>query len=248
MKRYDINVHFDAQITMHGIVANSLDEAKAIARKNAKMMNLFAGAVLATDTDEWEADSVALSDADIRRKEREKVQDYLSWWMCQQTPTTVYCIAFLEDRPVWNEGIDDDSQWEQDLLNGIQEGTHPLTALCDRYARLFALQQWHDVENRQLQDWDEAWQVADTFPKSKRVIVETVEPDADTGDMVYYMVDGCDEGGGYQEYAGQWSVTCSAIGKHGQTSCRSANPANLRRWAELMIKAGRVLDIYATSY
>jgi len=249
MKRYDIDVHFDAHITMHGIVAASLDEAKAIARRDAGEMNLFAAAMEVTDTDEVEADSQELTTEEIRDEEREKIQEYVGWWMVQQTPTLIYSIAFLGDRVAWDEYLEEtDPAWETELMEGLQKQTHPLTELADRYARMFALMEWHDVVERQLRDWDEAWQVADTFPKTKRVIVETVEYDPDTEDMIYYMVDGCDEGGGYQEYQGQWSVTCSEVKDYGQRSCRSANPANLRRWAELMINHGRVCDIYVTEY
>ena len=52
MKTYDIDVHFDASIRMHGIIAESEEQARTIARKRAKEMNLFAAAVEREDAGE----------------------------------------------------------------------------------------------------------------------------------------------------------------------------------------------------
>ena len=50
MKTYDINIHFDAAITMHGIVADNEEEAKRLAYERASQMNLFCAAMDTTPT------------------------------------------------------------------------------------------------------------------------------------------------------------------------------------------------------
>ena len=74
MKTYDIDVHFDASIRMHGIIAESEEKAREIARRMAKEMNLFAAAVEREDAGEKVAESHELTPQEIRREEREQVQ------------------------------------------------------------------------------------------------------------------------------------------------------------------------------
>ena len=50
MKTYDINIHFDAAITLHGIVADNEEEAKRLAYERASQMNLFCAAMDTTPT------------------------------------------------------------------------------------------------------------------------------------------------------------------------------------------------------
>ena len=50
MKTYDINIRFDAAITLHGIVADNEEEAKRLAYERASQMNLFCAAMDTTPT------------------------------------------------------------------------------------------------------------------------------------------------------------------------------------------------------
>ena len=117
--------------------------------------------------------------------------------------------------------------------------------------------------------WDAAWQQAKADPEGTRVIVETAEedPSAPRNEFGrYYMIDGS-EAESCIDHAGQWVVVRVDTvespfevrrpnwhQRHGyadnetQLMCKCENPANIVRWARLMIDAGRVTDIYADSY
>ena len=117
--------------------------------------------------------------------------------------------------------------------------------------------------------WDAAWQQAKADPEGTRVIVETAEedPSAPRNEFGrYYMIDGS-EADSCIDHAGQWVVVRVDTvespfevrrpnwhQRHGyadnwtQLMCKCENPANIVRWARLMIDAGRVTDIYADSY
>ena len=295
MKTYDIDVHFDASIRMHGIIAESEEQAREIARRTAKEMNLFAAAVEREDAGEKVAESHELTPQEIRREEREQVEELVPWLLEQQTPTEWHYYAnggefdwtcyegcgqaravesSLSDsraKAGSTEGQSDDTtQWERRLFAAIADGTHKDTALFNRYARLLSRQRWQEHADTLYSDWDEAWQQARRDPEETRVIIETNEqdPSAPRNEFGrYYMVDGSEKEESYIEFAGQWVVTrvdtvtspfevhrpnwCSAQGyadKSKQICCRSSHPANVTRWARLMIDAGRVTDIYADCY
>lgn len=117
--------------------------------------------------------------------------------------------------------------------------------------------------------WDAAWQQARQDPEGTRVIVETAEQDPSAPDNEfgrYYMIDGS-EAESCIEHAGQWVVirvdtVTSPYEVHrpnwahlngyadncAQLACRCENPNNIVRWAEKMINAGRVTDIYPDCY
>ena len=321
MKTYDIDVHFDASIRMHGIIAESEEQAREIARARAKEMNLFVkpndqsgarsgfgmarkdgrnvnlfcAAIERRDAGEEVAESHELTPQEIRREEREQVQELVPWLLEQVTPTEWHDCA--EGYPfIWTdyEGCgqaravesslsdsrakagstegqsEDTSEWERRLIAAIADGTHPETALYNRYARMAARQKWEEFADGQRRDWDEAWAAAQRDPEGTRVIIETPEADPSAPQNAfgrYYMVDGSMKEECYIEFAGQWVVTrvdtvtspfevhrpnwCSAQGyadSSKQICCRSSHPANVTRWAYAMIAAGRVLDIYNDGY
>ena len=270
MKTYDIDVHFDASIRMHGIIAESEEQARDIARRTAKEMNLFAAAVEREDAGEKVAECRELTAEEIRREEREQVQELVPWLLEQQTPTEwhYYANGGAFDWTCYQS--EDTTQWERRLIAAIADGTHPETALYNRYARMAARQKWEEFADGQRRDWDEAWAAAQRDPEGTRVIIETPEEDPSAPRNAfgrYYMVDGSEREECYIEYAGQWVVTrvdtvtspfevqrpnwCSAQGyadSSKQICCRSSHPANVTRWAYAMIAAGRVLDIYNDGY
>ncbi len=270
MKTYDIDVHFDASIRMHGIIAESEEQAREIARQRAKEMNLFAAAVECEDAGEKVAESHELTAEELRREEREQVQELVPWLLEQVTPTEWHDCA--EGYPfIWTDYQSEDAtEWERRLIADIANGTHPETALYNRYARMAARQKWEEFADGQRRDWDEAWAAAQRDPEGTRVIIETPEADPSAPRNAfgrYYMVDGSEREECYIEYAGQWVVTrvdtvtspfevqrpnwCSAQGyadSSKQLCCRSSHPANVTRWAYAMINAGRVLDIYNDGY
>ena len=75
MKTFDIDVHFDASIRMHDIIAESEEQARDIARKTAKEMNLFAEAVEREDAGEKVAECRELTPQELKREEREQVEE-----------------------------------------------------------------------------------------------------------------------------------------------------------------------------
>lgn len=235
MRTYDIDVHFDASIRMHGIIAESEEQAREIARRTAKEMNLFAAAVEREDAGEKVAESHELTPQEIRREEREQVQELVPWLLEQQTPTEWHYYAnggefdwtcyegcgqaravesSLSDsraKAGSTEGQSEDTtQWERRLFAAIADGTHKDTALYNRYARLLARQKWEEFADGQRRDWDEAWAAAQRDPEGTRVIIETPEADPSAPQNAfgrYYMVDGSEREECYIEFAGQWVVT-----------------------------------------
>lgn len=270
MKTYDIDVHFDASIRMHGIIAESEEQARDIARKMAKEMNLFAAAVEREDAGEKVTESHELTTEEVKGEEREQVAELVPWLLEQQTPTEWHYYAHGGAFDWTCYESEDTTQWERQLFASIANGTHKDTALFNRYARLLSRQRWQEHADTLYSDWDEAWQQARRDPEETRVIIETNEadPSAHTNEFGrYYMVDGSEKEESYIEFAGQWVVTrvdtvtspfevhrpnwCSAQGyadKSKQICCRSSHPANVTRWARLMIDAGRVVSIYADGY
>ena len=261
MKTFDIDVHFDASIRMHGIIAESEEQAREIARRMAKEMNLFAAAVEREDAGEKVAESRDLTAEEIRREEREAVMDFVSEYVEQQTPTEVKDIA--DGYGVnWLEWVGEyDEEWKNNLFGSISEATHRDTALFERYAQMYARSRWEQVADTLYSDWDEAFSKARREPKDYRVIVETNEREEETGDGDrYYMIDRWEPLSGTM--LERWHVIrcdCAAspydtrtakaytVGTETQPSCE-ASPANVTRWARLMIDAGRVVSIYAEDY
>lgn len=270
LRQFDIDVHFDASITMYGIIAETEQEAREIARQRAKEMNLFCAAIERQDAGEEVAEAHELTADGLRREEREQVQELVPWLLEQVTPTEWHDCA--EGYPfIWTDyEAEDTADWERRLFAAIADGTHPEAALYNRYARMYARQKWEEFADEQRRDWDEAWAAAQRDPEGTRVIVETPEADPSAPQNVfgrYYMVDGSTKEECYIEYAGQWVVTrvdtvtspfevqrpnwCSAqdyADSSKQLCCRSSHPANVTRWAYAMIAAGRVLDIYNDGY
>jgi hypothetical protein len=270
MKTYDIDVHFDASIRMHGIIADSEEQARDIARKTAKEMNLFAAAVEREDAGEKVAECRELTAEEIRREEREQVEELVPWLLEQQTPTEWHYYAHGGAFDWTCYQSEDTTDWERQLFASIANGTHKDTALFNRYARLLSRQRWQDHAATLYSDWDEAWQQARRDPEETRVIIETNEqdPSAPRNEFGrYFMVDGSMKEESYIEFAGQWVVTrvdvvtspfevhrpnwCSAQGyadSSKQICCRSSRPNNVTRWAKKMIDAGRVVSISAEGY
>ena len=269
MKTYDIDVHFDASIRMHGIIAESEEQARDIARRMAKEMNLFAAAVEREDAGEKVAESHELTAEEVKREEREQVAELVPWLLEQQTPTEWHYYANGGTFGWTDYESDDATEWERQLFASIANGTHKDTALFNRYARLLSRQRWQEHAATLYSDWDEAWQQARRDPEETRVIIETNEqdPTAPANEFGrYYMIDGSESESSI-EHAGQWVVirvdTVTSpyevhrpnfAAAHGysdnqtQLACRCENPNNVTRWARLMIDAGRVTDIYADCY
>ncbi len=270
LRTYDIDVHFDASIRMHGIIAESEEQAREIARRTAKEMNLFAAAVEREDAGEKVAESHELTPQEVKREEREQVAELVPWLLEQQTPTEWHYYAHGGAFDWTCYESEDTTDWDRQLVSNIANGTHKDTELFNRYARLLSRQRWQEHAATLYSDWDEAWQQARRDPEETRVIIETNEQDPSaTGNEFgrYYMVDGSEKEESYIEFAGQWVVTrvdtvtspfevhrpnwCSAQGyadSSKQLCCRSSRPNNVTRWARLMIDAGRVVSIYAEGY
>jgi hypothetical protein len=266
MKKYKINVHYDMVISTE-VIADSISEACRLAREKADSMDHEARELVATDCQLADNDPITeLTTSDVRRMEREAVTEFVVNYIEQQTPTEVFCIAHGSEGLNWVElNGPDEPQWRNELFLSISDMKHADTALFDRYARMYARQRWQQVADRQARDWDHAWAEARRDPERLRVIVETIENDGEDGNR-YYMIDGSTEESG-AEWPGDWYISRNDIvtspypvrrpnynhlhnyfDDQAQPTCRVSNPNNLTRWAEKMIRAGRVLDIYAESY
>lgn len=265
MKKYQIAVHYDMVINVD-VIAESLGDAYTKARKEADGLSTQAMECVNASCELLDRPQ-ELTDEDIRRMSHKNVVDYVGWYMDRLTPTEIHeaangCrIDWLE-----SQGVSTPT-WERELFGSIELGTHPQTQIFDRYARLYARQCWERVKRQHGDEWNHAWQQARSNPEKYRVIVETNEPDGDdTNELRYYMVDGS-ENESCIEHAGQWAVIRSDIVKSpyevhrpnwhfknhygdniDQLLCRCENHNNITRWASKMIEAGRVLDIYATTY
>ena len=117
--------------------------------------------------------------------------------------------------------------------------------------------------------WAMAWAKAQANPDTHRVIVETNEQDPSAPNNEYgryYMVDywkaeDTEEGVGrwvvirvdlaespFEVHRPNWRTAEGYDDRATQPHCRVSNPDNVTRWAEKMINAGRVTDIYADCY
>ena len=117
--------------------------------------------------------------------------------------------------------------------------------------------------------WAMAWAKAQANPDTHRVIVETNEQDPSAPQNEfgrYYMVDywkaeDTEEGVGrlvvirsdiaespFEVHRPNWHHLNGYDDRATQPHCRVSNPDNITRWAEKMINAGRVMDIYADCY
>lgn len=266
MKKYSINVHYDMVINVE-VVADSLEQAKQTAYDQAAGMDIGGAECVGHDEclcDEWE-----LTEREVRKMENEKVLEMVGEYVEQQTPTEVKDIAdgwgvnWLE----WTG--DDETAFYNDLFRAISSCEHPRTAVFERYAQMYAHRRWQEVMDAQARQWDKAFQKAKKDPEGTRVIVETNEqdPTAPANEFGrYFMVDFW-KAENTGEQVGRWVVIRSDVvtspyevrrpnfltSQHyadnsTQPHCRCSNPNNVTRWAERMIKAGRVLDIYADCY
>jgi hypothetical protein len=217
-----------------------------------------------------------LSDRELRRMENEKVRAAAkSWFDSYDDPhdndqvKTLAAVAFGRDTIYWIADSDNPAKWESCLMKSINDGTHPRTAIFERYARMLARRRWQEVKDSQAREWDEAFSKAKADPEGTRVIVETNEQDPTAPDSEfgrYFMVDGSTENS-CADYAGQWVVirvdTVTSpyevrrpnwnhlhnyMDNEAQPFCKVSNPNNVTRWAERMINAGRVVSIYADCY
>ena len=269
MKTYNIDVHFDAAITMHGIIAESEEQAREIARKQAKEMNLFCAAMVTKDNGEEVAEAHELTAGELREEEREQVQELVPWLLDQETPTEWHYYANGGAFGWTDYENENTTEWERRLFAAIADGTHPETALYNRYARMYARQKWEEHADGLKLSWAMAWAKVQANPKELRVIVETNEEDPSAPQNSfgrYYMVDGS-ESESCIDHAGQWVVIRVDTVKspfevrrpnwhhlngyadsETQLMCKCENRNNITRWARKMIDAGRVTDIYANSY
>lgn len=247
-------------------MADSIGEAAQIAKDKAARLPMEAAECV--DQDACLADDPqGLSDREVKRMENEKVQEFVSEYVEQQTPTEVHDIA--EGYGVnWLEWTgDDETAFYNDLFRAISSCEHPRTAIFKRYARMYARRRWQEVKDSQAREWDAAFQKAKADPEGTRVIVETNEQADDDNEFGrYFMVDGSTENS-CADYAGQWVVirvdTVTSpyevrrpnwnhlhnyMDNEARPFCKVSNPNNVTRWAERMINAGRVVSIYADCY
>lgn len=266
MKKYEVKVTYTVY-DYYTVYAESEDEARDMARQEADDDSLNEFKQLDAQTDIEAAEE--LSEREVKRMENEKVQEFVSEYVEQQTPTEVHDIA--EGYGVnWLEWTgDDETAFYNGLFHAISSCEHPRTAIFERYARMYARRRWQEVAREQAREWDEAFQKAKADPEGTRVIVETNEQDPTAPENEfgrYFMVDfwKAEDTG---EQVGRWVVIRSDVvtspyevrrpnfltSQHyadnaTQPHCRCSNPNNVTRWAERMIKTGRVVSIYADCY
>lgn len=268
MKKYIFDIHYDMVIRGIEVMADNEQEAAQLAKDKAARLPMEAAECVEQTV--WPSGNPQeLSEREVKRMENEKVMEFVSEYVEQQTPTEVHDIA--EGYGVnWLEWVGQyDEEWKNNLFGSINDGTHPRTAIFERYARMYARSRWQEVAQEQAREWDEAFQKAKADPEGTRVIVETNEQDPTAPDNEfgrYFMVDGSTENS-CADYAGQWVVirvdTVTSpyevrrpnwnhlhnyMDNEAQPFCKVSNPNNVTRWAERMINAGRVVSIYADCY
>ena len=253
MKKYIFDIHYDMVIRDIEVVADNEQEAAQIAKDKAARLPMEAAECVDQDTCLAD-DPQELSEREVKRMENEKVMEFVSEYVEQQTPTEVHDIA--EGWGVnWLEWTgDDETAFYNDLFRAIISCEHPRTAAFERYAQMYARRRWQEVKDSQASEWDAAFQKAKADPETYRVIVETNEQDPTAPENEfgrYFMVDfwKAEYTG---EQVGRWVVIRSDVVRSPddtiQPHCRCSNPNNVTRWAERMINAGRVVSIYADCY
>ena len=266
MKKYIFDIHYDMVIRGIEVMADSIGEAAQIVKDKAARLPTECAGCVEQDAQLTE-DPQELSEREIKRMENEKVRAAAkSWFDSYDDPhdsdqaRTLAAVAFGRDTIHWITDSDNPAKLESCLMKSINDGTHPRTAIFERYARMYAHRRWQEVKDSQAREWDEAFSKAKADPEGTRVIVETNEREEETGDGDrYFMIDKSDGCG--NEYD-RWQVIrcdCAAspydtrtakaytVGTQAQPSCE-ASPNNVTRWAERMINAGRVVSIYADCY
>lgn len=265
MKKYIFDVHYDMVIRDIEVMADDEQEARQLAKDKAARLPLESAECVGQDACIGECEE--LTARELRRMENEKVQEFVTEYVEQQTPTEVHDIA--EGYGVnWLEWTgDDETAFYNDLFRAISACEHPRTAIFERYAQMYARRRWQEVKDSQAREWDAAFQKAKADPETYRVIVETNEQADDDNEFGrYFMVDGSTENS-CADYAGQWVVirvdTVTSpyevrrpnwhhlhnyMDNEAQPFCKVSNPNNVTRWAERMINAGRVVSIYADCY
>ena len=168
MKTYDINIHFDAAITMHGIVAESEEAAKKIAYQDASQMNLFCAAMKRTPTT---AEVVQVSEPEaweVKELENNTVWEFGTKHIGYMV-TDIECaadrtaklvsklqlaaLAFGEVTMPWNVAIDNiptdhpQKVWLTEFYTSLANGTHPRTEFFNRCARMYARMRFQQLEN-----------------------------------------------------------------------------------------------------
>ena len=168
MKTYDININFDASITMYGIVAETEEAAKKIAYQDASQMNLFCAAMQRTPTT---AEVVQVSEPEeweVKELENEAVTEfvtkYIGW--CESDIETAedkdtrrafrrkmarYAYdgrAFAWTYAVGNVPEDHPRrEWLKALYTSLADKTHPRTEFFNRCARLYARMRFQKLVN-----------------------------------------------------------------------------------------------------
>lgn len=275
MKKYIFDVHYDMVIRGIEVMADSIGEAAQIAKDKAARLPMESAKCVEQKVYS-SGKPQELSDRELRRMENEKVRAAAkSWFDSYDDPhdndqvKTLAAVAFGRDTIYLTADSNNPEKWESCLMKSINDGTHPRTAIFERYARMLARRRWQEVKDSQAREWDEAFSKAKADPEVTRVIVETNEQDPTApGNEFgrYFMVDGSTENS-CADYAGQWVVirvdTVTSpfevrrpnwnhlhnyMDNEAQPFCKVSNPNNVTRWAERMINAGRVVSIYADCY
>ena len=159
MKTYNINIHFDAAITLHGIVADNEETAKKLAYEQASMMNLFCAAMDTTPTTADVVQENESDDEDIKEMEVSAlyefvvkyVSDMAAFFENEDDPqlkknvkAKLAALAFGTKKIKWDLGTMGIPQghplttWLTDLFTSLANGTHPRQAFYDRCVRMYA--------------------------------------------------------------------------------------------------------------
>lgn len=257
------------------VVADSIGEAAHIAKDKAARLPMESAKCVEQKVYS-SGKPQELSDRELRRMENEKVRAAAkSWFDSYDDPhdndqvKTLAAVAYGRDTIYLTADSNNPEKWESCLMKSINDGTHPRTAIFERYARMLARRRFEQVADDLRAQWAKAFSKAKADPEGTRVIVETNEQDPTAPDNEfgrYFMVDfwQAEDTG---EQVGRWVVIRSdvvtspyevhrpnfAASQHyadnsTQPHCRCSNPNNVTRWAERMIKAGRVISIYADCY
>ena len=259
MKKYIFDIHYDMVIRDIEIVAENDQEAAQLAKDKAARLPLESMECVGQDACISEREE--LTAEELRRLENEKVMEFVTEYVEQQTPTEAKDIA--DGYGVnWLEWVSDDEEtaFYNNLFRAISNCEHPRTAIFERYARLYARQRWEEVKESQHNQFVNLWA---NLTQDKTLVIETGENLYEdnsqwTGNryfMVQYnrprtlaesgfwMLTRCgDEYCAPEDNIG-WAAgsqyACRLTPKDGFPYCPS-----LLHFADALINAGRVLDIY----
>lgn len=151
MKKYIFDIHYDMVIRGIEVMADNEQEAAQLAKDKAARLPMEAAECVEQTV--WPSGNPQeLSDRELRRMENEKVRAAAKSWFDSyddlhdnDQAKTLAAVAYGRDTIYLTADSNNPEKWESCLMKSINDGTHPRTAIFERYARMLARRRLEQV-------------------------------------------------------------------------------------------------------